>query len=296
MLKACLVVWLCIRLQLLYYVERLSLLLTGDRKGALKQQEGHSQSQLQLKTSVSTTTTTQDSSEHTQCSETPPTFTSEVTSAAEMDNGRVLHEAFEEVARAPPTRRVAGGNDGESELEISQRTWSAYESLPRGLTRFREGAEFREEGPAHLLTSPDDIGIDNDAYCSSQELLSLRRPQEPPATGHTPQLRLLPAPHGRFSTVSTASSGSGYVISSLHSPAAPHSPRERDRTSCYSPAAPHSPRERDRTSCYSTGSDGYVINSLEWANGRVVAPLKPVLPRIAENSLPSEYLQILPSL
>ena len=263
------VVWLCIRLQLLYYVERLSLLLTGDRKGALKQQEGHPQSQLQLKTSVSTTTTTQDSSEHAESSETPPTFTSE------MDNGRVLHEA---VARAPPTRRVAGGNDGESELEISQRTWSAYESLPRGLTRFREGAEFREQGPAHL---PNDIGIlDNDAYCSSpQELLSLRRPQEPPATGHTPQLRLLPAPHGRFSTVSTASSGSGYVISSLHSP-----------------AAPHSPRERDRTSCYSTGSDGYVINSLEWANGRVVAPLKPVLPRIAENSLPSEYLQILPSL
>ena len=272
------VVWLCIRLQLLYYVERLSLLLTGDRKGALKQQEGHPQSQLQLKTSVSTTTTTQDSSEHAESSETPPTFTSEVTTTAEMDNGRVLHEA---VARAPPTRRVAGGNDGESELEISQRTWSAYESLPRGLTGFREGAEFREQGPAHLPTSPDDIGIlDNDAYCSSpQELLSLRRPQEPPATGHTPQLRLLPAPHGRFSTVSTASSGSGYVISSLHSP-----------------AAPHSPRERDRTSCYSTGSDGYVINSLEWANGRVVAPLKPVLPRIAENSLPSEYLQILPSL
>ena len=224
-------------------------------------------------------------------SDTLPTFTSELTSASlaqlERSSGELdTREQLEVQMRTPPSRRVAA--DGrESDLEISHKTWSAYETLPRGLTRF-EGGDFEElsdqdpqettENANRVQLALEEIDtLDNDAYSTVLEIESLRRPVENRNT-RTHHLRPLPPILQRVSTISTASSGSGYVISSLNSP-----------------VALTSPHNRDRTSCYSTGSEGYVINRLEWATSRPAPPVKPpFLPRIEENSPSSDYLNIIP--
>ena len=225
-------------------------------------------------------------------SDTLPTFTSELTSASlaqlERSSGELdTREQLEVQMRTPPSRRVAA--DGrESDLEISHKTWSAYETLPQGLTRF-EGGDFEElsdqdpqettENANRVQLALEEIDtLDNDAYSTVLEIESLRRPVENRNT-RAHHLRSLPPILQRVSTISTASSGSGYVISSLNSPVALTSPHNRDRTS----------------SCYSTGSEGYVINRLEWATSRPAPPVKPpFLPRIEENSPSSDYLNIIP--
>lgn len=251
-------------------------------------------------------------------------------------------ELLEVQMRTPHSRRVAA--DGvESELEISQKTWSAYESLPRGLTRLPIHQREEEEGegrgkearwlrkkveeeeeeeeemaawlpgegekPEREKKREEEMDIeDNDAYSSSMELESLRqqasaeKPDDNDNDNPAPsRFNFLfprthsngPTHHHRFSTVSTVSSNSGYVISSLNSP-----------------VALNSPRERDRTSCYSTGSEGYVINSLEWAttntggscsssnSGRPTGLPQlrpPLLPRIIEGTPTTDYLHIVAS-
>ena len=229
-------------------------------------------------------------------SETPLTATSELTSLASLPSqllggATVTAAAHQEMQmRTPPTRQVAAGDEwSESELEISQKTWSAYESLPRGLAGFREGESYRDqrESERELTSSPDDIGThDNSAYSCSQELESLRRSAHHEQNhthtrkGHTHQLLLLSGPQQRVSAISVTSTGSGYVINSLTSPPAPLSPRERG---------------------LSAGSEGgYVINSLEWACGRGIGASHHLraaagLPRIVEDGVGHEYLQIVPS-
>ena len=257
------------------------------------------QSQIQLTTDVRTLAI-HDSNSSTSfdqlrgSSDTLPTFTSELTSAslAQLERSGELHahhEQLEVQMRTAPSRRVAA-DGGESELEISQKTCSAYETLPRGLTRFG-GEELEEYSDQESQDETENIDrvqlpledidtLDNDTYSTVFEIESLRKPVEIKRS-RTHHLRPLPAALQRVSTISTTSSGSGYVISSLNSPVALTSPRERDRTS----------------SVYSTGSGGYVINSLEWANSRPAPPpvKPPFLPVIEEHSPSSEYLHIIPS-
>ena len=166
-----------------------------------------------------------------------------------------------------------------SELEISRKTWSAYETLPRDLTCFGGHKYVYDSEVDHsdtdnadsLQNVSDDVDtLDNDAYSTSTELGRLERHTD--STASQNRIRFSPSPFVRISTVSTCSSGSGYVINSLH--------------------GPHSP-SKDWTSSYSTGSEGYVINQLEWT--RPTAQPRSALQCIAEDSTTSQvdYLQII---
>ena len=266
---------------------------SNARKRPRVKLNGHSQTQLTAKSPTrqfsSSPQITPPTDKLRGSSDTLPTLTSELTSVslAQLESGGLPphHKLLAELQmRTPPSRKV-GADGEESELEISQKTWSAYETLPQGLMRFGDEGEEPESDresqnsidDTHMPHPPqEDIDtLDNDAYSSTAELESLRRPTE---RGNS-RMHLLPGHLQRVSTISTTSSTSGYVISSLNSP-----------------TTLRSPWERDRTSCYSTGSDGYVINSLEWVGSRPVGPAKPPLPRIPEDcSSISDYLQIVPS-
>lgn len=269
----------------------------GRKRPSGVQQTGQSQLQLTEEEAVTrgSASPRQSSIDYLRgSSDTLPTFTYELTttSLAQLENivgDRVHPDQLEVHIRTPPSRRVAA-DGGESELEISRKTWSAYESLPRGLTMFG-GGEVEEISDRDSQCSSEDEGkvqqeeidtLDNDAYSDSLELEDLRRQMAAAGrngNSRSRHLRPLPAFLQRASTISNTSSGSGYVISSLNSP-----------------VALTSPGDRDRTSCYSMGSDGYVINSFEWASSRPVPPVKPLqLPRIIEDSSASDYLHVLPS-
>ena len=195
-----------------------------------------------------------------------------------LQNG--LHQELEArlQARASPTEASSGV--AQNDLEISQRTWSAYETLPRNIKQFdeRDEQDFGSdsdytEAPPTLQRTIDDIDtIDNDAYSTSTELAEISRHTENSSNGDDRHRTHLPPPL-RMSTISSSSTGSGYVINSLHSP--------------------------NRTSCYSTSSDGYVISHLEWTKPSPVGQQpRPPLPCITETTNRAsqvEYLTILPN-
>lgn len=195
-----------------------------------------------------------------------------------LQNG--LHQELEERLQARASPNKASSGEAQNDLEISQRTWSAYETLPRNITQFDERDEHDigsdsdyTEAPPTLQSTIDDIDtIDNDAYSTSTELAELSRHTENSSNGDERHRTHLPPPL-RMSTISTCSStGSGYVINSLHSP--------------------------NRTSCYSTSSDGYVISHLEWTKSPHVGQPRPALPCITENTNRAsqvEYLTVLPN-
>ena len=202
-------------------------------------------------------------------SENFPTYTSVLTELTEVTLERGLDPELERQARTPP---LHDGEDGgvQRELETSQRTWSAYGTLPRDVTQFRDSTEFDFNAIDRSDSEESDIDtLDNDAYCTASELAALSRRRMENAGGGSNHLRLPSSPVHRMSTISTCSNGSGYVINSLHSPSG-----------------------RDRMSRYSTYSEGYVINQLEWT---AKPTTKPALPCIIEDSSGStEYLQIIP--
>ena len=174
----------------------------------------------------------------------------------------------------PGLRRTPPLSDGEDvavqrELEGSQKTWSAYETLPRDVTQFRDSSESKFDPIDRSDSEESDIDtLDNDAYCTTAELATLSRRHMENTGSDSNHLHLPSSPVNRMSTISTCSSGSGYVINSLHTPLGPPG--------------------RDRMSRYSTYSEGYVISHLEWTT-------KPTLPCIIEdNSGSTEYLQIIP--
>ena len=206
-------------------------------------------------------------------------------SLATLESGALQGEEMESHLRALPGRLEAPTTNTRrnSELELSQRTWSAYESLPRGVTAFA-GPKSKEVTDheryvsvnSHQPVSEDIDTIDNDAYTTSQEMLSIARSRED-LSSHTQQHCILSTQPQRTSTISNTSTGSGYVINSLHSPNELHNP------------------QKDRTSCYSTVSEGYVIDYLEWTTTNRTQP-RAILPSIAEdydNSVQLDYLQII---
>ena len=205
-------------------------------------------------------------------------------SLATLESGALQGEEIESHLRTSPGRIGAPTNTtSNSELELSQRTWSAYESLPRGLTAFagpknEEVIDHNrsESVDRHQSVSEDIDTMHNDAYTSSQEILSIARNKQH-SNSHTQQHCIIPTPLQRISTISNTSTGSGYVINSLHSPNDLHSPR------------------KDRASCYSTVSEGYVIDYLEWTTTNRSQP-RAILPSIAEdydNTVQLDYLQII---
>ena len=172
--------------------------------------------------------------------------------------------------------RPGRGSDVDSELDVSQKTWSAYETLPRGLTSFGGDGNgidrilYRDTHQHNASTNDvqntqEDIDtLDNDAYSTIAEIKSIQRDGERVESHTRDGVRPHPSTSStRISTISATSSGSGYVINSLHGP---QSPGYRERTS----------------SNNSTGSDGYVINTIYWK------PTK--LPCISEDSI--EYMEI----
>lgn len=195
-----------------------------------------------------------------------------------LQNG--LHRELEAClqSRESPSGPPSGGP--QNDLEISQRTWSAYETLPRNIKQFDERDEHDfgsdsdyMEAPPTLQSTMDDIDtIDNGAYSTSTELAQLSRHAENSSNSDESHRTHLPPPL-RISTISTSSStGSGYVINSLHSP--------------------------NRTSRYSTASDGYVISHLEWTKPSHAGQTTTALPSITENTnrlSQVEYLTIVPS-
>lgn len=207
-------------------------------------------------------------------SEMPAPFTPQTTtsSLATQESGLSLDE-IETHLRATPAR------GDESELEISQKTWSAYETLPRGITHFR--SDRKKEWLEGQQTNTIDISqcesetVNNDSHASSTEMLSPTDDRDYMYVArHSGRHIWIPS---RFSIASSTSTDSGYVISSLNSP------------------GPLGPRT-NRISCYSTGSDDYVISLSEWmASKPTIISQEPALPSIAEDSpLHSEYIQVLP--
>ena len=224
--------------------------------------------------------------------DTLPTYSSQLTMAslATLESAVEGDEEEEEEGGGgggfPPVLVRRGGSVGrrESDLELSQRTWSAYESLPGDVPiSLQSQQQLVGEGVNSFHSAPEDIDtIDNDAYTTTQEIDSLSRNMRHHAINNN-RTPVLIRPLQRVSTISNTSTGSGYVINSLDSPTDPHGPG-RERLS----------------SCYSTSSEGYVIDSLEWADSsrqgqlpQQLAPPRQTLPTIAENSVQLDYLQII---
>ena len=203
--------------------------------------------------------------------ERPAPFTPQTTaSSLATQESRV---SFDDTVRAAPGRRGS-----ESELEISQKTLSAYESLPRGMTRFRSD-ENKEEGDG---TNTTDLAqcectlaeaVENYPNATPLDLESISPISNRDYTYVTSHADR----HISFlSTISNVSTGSGYVISSLNSP------------------GPQGP-STNRMSCYSNHSDGYVISHSEWCAGKPTISPGPALPVIEEDSSTyAEYLQVIP--
>ena len=189
-----------------------------------------------------------------------------------QDRDRTAQDRDREIRRAPLRVRAM-----HEDLELSQKTWSAYETLTRDITggSDKTGHTEMERRDDDAGTPHSDVDIntkDNDAYSSAAAVAQLSKLGKN-SVGREKRFCLLPPPGAtqRISTVSSCSSGSGYVINSLHSP-------NRDRVSCFSSS--------------SSSSEGYVINHLDWS--RQPLPSKSTLPCITEDSsaLSVEYLQI----